>query len=228
MSAESGRSRAVGRLFSQEDLDRIAEAVGGAERKTSGEIVPRVVDRSDLYEEAVWRGGFGFGLTALALLVSVRLLTEAWLPVDRVTIGLAALASGCVGMGLVSLVPAMKRLFAGDGLMERRVAQRAAEAFVANEVFDTRNRTGILIFVSLLERRVVVVGDSGINAKVEPQAWEDIVGRVVTGIRAGRPVDGLLDAIRQSGILLEQHGLRIQPGDTDELPNALRTEEGPP
>lgn len=220
-------SRGAGRFFSQTDLDRVAEAVQEAERQTAGEIVPCVVERSDAYEEAVWRGGLCFGLAALALFVCVRQWTTAWLPVDPLMIGLTALAAGGVGALLVLLVPALKRLFAGDALMERRVAQRAAEAFVSEEVFNTRDRTGILIFVSLLEHRVLVVGDAGINAKVRQEEWADVVRRVVSGIRAGRPAEGLIDAIRQSGVLLQRLGVAIRPDDTNELPNTLRAEEGP-
>lgn len=215
--------RALSRFFSQGDLDRITGAVREAEDRTSGEIVPYAVGCSDAYEEAVWRGGLGFGLLCLAAFEAVRLFTTAWLPVDFGTMAVAACVSAGAGMLLTRTVPGLRRLFAGEALMSRRVSQRAGEAFLAEEVFHTRDRTGILIFVSLLEHKVLVVGDSGINAKVQPQEWEDVVGRVVSGIRAGRPADGLIDAIRQSGVLLERRGVTIRPDDTDELPDRLRT-----
>ena len=220
----SGR-KALSRFFSQADLERIAEAVREAERRTSGEIVPYAVGRSDGYEEAVWRGGLGFGCLCIAVFEAVRHFTSVWLPMDFGAMVSAACLSAGGGMLLVHLIPALKRLFAGEALMSRRVSQRAAEAFLSEEVFHTRDRTGILIFVSLLERKVLVVGDAGINAKVQAQDWEDVVGRVVSGIRAGRPADGLIDAIRQSGALLERLGVEIRPDDTDELPDTLRTGE---
>lgn len=128
-------------------------------------------------------------------------------------------------MLLVRFVPAAKRLFAGRALLERRVAQRAAEAFISEEVFKTRDRTGILIFLSLLERKVLVVGDAGINAKVEKNDWHDIVGRVVKGIRTGKPAEGLIEAIQQCGELLQRHGVTIRPDDQDELPDSLRLKD---
>ena len=51
--------------FSPEDLERIKAAVATAEGQTSGEIVPYYVERSDDYDESVWRGGVAAGLIAL-------------------------------------------------------------------------------------------------------------------------------------------------------------------
>jgi putative membrane protein len=132
-----------------------------------------------------------------------------------------------VGALLVRFIPALKRLFAGEGLMARRVSQRAAQAFIAEEVFNTRDRTGILIFLSLLEHKVLVVGDAGINAKVESREWVDIVGRIVAGIRGGRPAEGLIDAIQQSGVLLQKQGVALRGDDTDELRDSLRMGDDP-
>jgi putative membrane protein len=109
--------------------------------------------------------------------------------------------------------------------MERRVHQRATEAFLSEEVFNTRDRTGILIFLSLLERKVLVLGDSGINARVQQSDWHDIVQRVVSGIRSGKPAEGLTDAIHQCGLLLQKHGIAIRPDDKDELSDSLRTSD---
>lgn len=216
-------NRSITHLFSPADFERITVAVKEAERKTAGEIVPYVVERSDSYEQAVWRGGFVFGFIALSTFVFVRMFTTAWLPVDTTEMALATFVACGAGLLLVKFIPALKRFFAGNRLIDRRASQRAAEAFITEEVFNTRDRTGILIFLSLLERKVVVVGDSGINAKVEPSEWEEIVQRIVTGIRSGKPAEGLIEAIQQCGVLLQKRGVKIRPDDTDELTDALRT-----
>ena len=102
------------------------------------------------------------------------------------------------------------------------MAQRAAEAFVSEEVFNTRDRSGILIFLSLLEHRVMVVGDTGINARVKAQEWHAIVKTIVDGIVAGRPAEGLIEGIRQRGALLALKGVARRSDDRDELPDSLR------
>ncbi len=109
--------------------------------------------------------------------------------------------------------------------MARRVGRRASVAFLEEEVFKTRERTGILIFVSLFERRVVVLGDEGIHRRVKPGEWEGIVADIVAGIRARRPADALIEAIGRCGALLERRGVELRPDDKDELADGLRTRE---
>jgi putative membrane protein len=215
-------SHIVSKLFSPEDLSRISNAVKEAESKTSGEIVPYIVDHSDAYEEAEWRCGSLLALLVLAGHALVQKFTSLWYSLDFLEIVAVALVAFGAGMALVKFLPGLKRFFAGHALLERRISQRAAEAFVTEEVFKTRERTGILLFISLLEHRVLIVGDSGINAKVQRSDWEQIAQTVVLGIRRGRTVDGLIEAIRGCGLLLEKHGVRISPDDTNELPDSLR------
>ena len=86
---------------------------------------------------------------------------------------------------------------------------------------ETRERTGILIFVSLLEHRVVVLADRGIHARVAEGTWDGVVARIVTGIRAGRAEEGLADGIRACGEILAGR-LPGRPDDRNELPNAPR------
>lgn len=209
-------------IFSQSDLDRIAAAVREAEGKTSGEIVPYFVEYSDQYHESVWRGGVFFGALAGIVIASADLLSSTWIGLGPIEVILLILGSTALGMILVHFVPSLKRVLAGNDLLEKRVAQRAAQAFIAEEVFETRDRTGILLFFSLLEHKVIVVGDSGINAKVHQTEWQDVVDRVVRGVNAGKPAEGLIDAIRQCGTLLKMHGVKRRDRDTNELPNRLR------
>jgi len=212
----------VSRWFTQSDRDRITAAVKDAEGKTSGEIVPFVVHQADPYEEAEWRCGALLAVAVFAVIVVFHRFTDVWFPLDIAEITLATLVAGAAGVLAVKFIPPVKRFFAGPALIGRRVSQRAAEAFVAEEVFDTRERTGILIFVAILEHRVLVVGDSGINAKVRPDEWHDVVQRILGGIRAGKPAEGLIEGIRQCGVLLERRGVERRSDDRDELPDALR------
>ena len=214
--------RSVDALFSPNDRNRITAAIRAAEKRTSGEIVPYVVERSDHYEDAEWRAGVVCGSLMFAGLTIVRALTSDWVPFDLLELALATFAAGACGMLAVRLVPSFMRLCAGRHLLARRVEQRAAEAFVSEEVFATRERTGILIFVSLLERRVLVIGDSGINAKVSKQAWDGVVRRVISGIAAGKPADGLVEAIGECGTLLRKRRVTRRKNDRDELSDALR------
>lgn len=219
------RTMMTSAMFSPADRERVEQAVKEAESQTSGEIIPYAVMASDGYEEAMWRAGISLGGITQLVFVSIHTFSNSWGAFELLEVALGTIAAMAVGVASANYVKAVKRLFAGKELMERRVAQRAAEAFLAEEVFDTHDRTGILIFLSLLEHKVIVLGDSGINAKVQKSDWEGIVKTIVDGMQSGKPADGLIEAIRQCAELLKKHGVAIQAGDKDELNNRLRTND---
>ncbi|MCB1326426.1 MAG: hypothetical protein H7A21_12505 [Spirochaetales bacterium] len=211
--------------FTEADRDQIRAAVQQAEGQTSGEIVPYFVDRSDDYDEGMWRAGLlGMGLATLALLAlrEYFAIHQEWLPFGLSVSLLIVLSSGVTGILLAFAFPRVRTTLAGAALIERRVAARALQAFVAEEVFSTRDRTGILIFLSLDERRVQVIGDSGINAKVRPEDWEGIVGTIVSHMKLGRAAEGLVLAIKECGQLLGRKAVTIKPDDQNELSDELR------
>ena len=213
---------ALHRLFRESDLEAVRAAVAEAERKTSGEIVPYFVEESDGYPGTLWKGTALGAFAGPLIAEAIYFLGDFWGGLMPLWIALPAAAGGALGFLLTAYVPVIKRWVAGAGLLDLRTRQRAEIAFLEQEVFRTRDRTGILIFLSLFEHRVVVLGDSGINQKVESGQWDGIVQTIVAGIRAGRPGEALVEAIRQCGELLQRHGVAIQPDDRNELENELR------
>ena len=214
-------------LFTDAERDRIRAAVSEAETRTAGEIVPYVVRRSGDYEVAVWRGA-----SAGALLVGMLTLSVAWgydgwgwgWLYSAWALALAMTMGGVAG-ALVSLAEPVRRALAGAALLDEQVHRRAALAFVEEEVFDTRDRTGILLFVSLFEHRIEVVGDAGINAKVEQAEWDEVVEIVRDGIRGQSLADGLARGIERCGDLLHRRGVEVRPDDTDELADDVRVRD---
>ena len=170
----------------------------------------------------MWRGALTFGGLPLVGLGTLRLFSDYWLFAGVLEISLAFLSATIFGAFLVHFLPPVKRFFAGAELLRHRVSQRADQAFLSEEVFKTRDRTGIMIFLSFLERRVVVLGDSGINAKVQQQEWDSVVETIVSGMKTGKPAEGLTHAILQCGDLLQRRGVGRKPGDKDELRDHLR------
>ncbi len=209
-------------LFSAQDKERLAAAVNAAEARTSGEIVPFVSGRSDSYPEAALRAGLLFAFVALFVFSLLAIGTTLWLPVGIPEVTIIAVGCFVLGAALAAYVPAFKRLFIPAGVLQQRVDEHAAMAFLDEEVFTTRERTGILIFISLFEHRVRVLGDSGINQKVRQEEWDEVVRLIVDAMKIGRPAEGLLQAIARCGELLERHGVEIRQDDTNELDNTVR------
>ncbi|NNF04241.1 MAG: hypothetical protein HKN17_07225, partial [Rhodothermales bacterium] len=121
-----------------------------------------------------------------------------------------------------SRLPSFKRVLIGRNAIDRAVHSRAIHAFVEEGVFNTRDRTGILLLVSLFEHRVEVFGDSGINAAVSPDDWGDVVDEVIKGMRKGDAPGGLIRGIERCGELLEKKGVDARVDDVDELSNRPR------
>jgi putative membrane protein len=208
--------------FSQSDLDRIAAAVRAAESKTSGEIVPYFIRQSDDYAVARWRGGAAVSALAILVTLGVQFGATTWVGLGLLEFSALMVACFFFGMLIARSSPTFKRLMLGHAMMDRCVSQRASSAFLSEEVFRTRARTGILLFVSFFERRVVVLGDSGINAKVVQSEWDGIVHTLIQSVKKRRTVEGLVEAIQACGDLLQKHGVERERDDTDELSNSLR------
>ncbi len=212
-------------LFTASELEQVKQAVADAERRTSGEIVPFIVGRSDRYDISLWRGASMFAMIAICLSAATHQFYDgwgfAWLYSGE-GMAFTILIAGGLGALIGAYVPFMKRFLAGSGLLVRTVHHRAMRAFVEEEVFNTRDRTGILLFISLLEPRIEVIGDEGINRRVSADDWADVVASIRDGIKKKKIAEGLVAAIGICGQLLERRGLDIQPDDTDELSNEVR------
>jgi len=208
------------------DQDRIQGAVGRAEEWTAGEIVPVVLPRSADYEVAVWRGT---GVAVLLVLTAVLLTLQfydgwglGWLFTPW-GVALSVLLAGTGGALLTRYIYPLQRFLAGSDRLDETVHRRAMQAFVEEEVFDTRDRTGILIFVSLREHRIEVLGDTGINQQVEPDDWAEVVARIRRGIQNDNLTEGLVEAVEMCGRLLERKGVEVRPDDENELTDTVRT-----
>ncbi len=201
-------------LFDSEAFKAVEAAVREAERTTSGEIVPKIVARSDDYPGvraiAAAVTAFAAGVLVLAAPIDPRL----WLP--PALLAVFALAYTLAGR------PPVLRLLIPQAHRAAAVDRAARLAFLNEGVLETRDRTGILIYVSLLEHQVEVIADRGIHEHVAPGTWDGVVQTILDGIREGRAEEGLVAAVRHCGELLAER-FPPRPDDTDELPNRIRT-----
>lgn len=214
--------KSLGSYLSQEELNQIAEAVKTTEEKTSGEIVPYVLPASDVYEEAYWRGSAFSMLFTLLLFLAIRYLSDYWFSISLFEALLMIFGGSAFGAILTFFFPRVRMLLAGKHLIEERVSAKAAQVFLSEDISSTRERTGILIFLSLIERRVVVLGDREISKTVGKQDWEEIVSQIVKSIKDETVTIGLIEGIRACGNLLAKAGIVRRSNDTNELPNDLR------
>lgn len=201
-------------FFTAEERQRIETAVMQAEKRTSGEIVPMVVDESYAYPRAEILGAGLFSL-ALAVTLSWAFLGESlWH-----FLWLFALAYFPFKL-LIRHTPCLRRRLIHHSEITEEVAEKAVLAFLDQGLHHTRDETGILILISLFERRVHVLADRGINNVVSPDHWDKIVATITDGIRRKDTCNALCAAIDSCGRSLEEH-FPIKDDDSDELPNHL-------
>jgi len=204
-------------FFTNEEQERIQQAVMAAEKKTSGEIVPMVVSASGRYAE-VELSGLVIGLVLGTL--AAFIWHDPWGSVQ--TYLLWPVVGAVLGFAVCS-VPRFKSRLIPKHRVADAVHGRSLAAFTGHGLHYTKAHTGILILASLLERRVVVLADQGINEKVQPGTWDEVVQILTNGLRSANACDAFCKAIERCGEILEQHFPR-SPDDQDELANKLVTE----
>jgi putative membrane protein len=201
-------------VLSAEDLRSVHAELVAAEKRTLGEILLVVLERSDRHPGACWTA-------ALASVLLGSGLLSGYLPWGQpVWILGAQLALGGLGFALARLLPDFQRLFVGAARAQELAEEQAFQEFHRHGLSATEARTGVLLFVSLLERRAIVLADEGIAAQVEPERWTETDDAILSGIRQGKLRDGLIAGIRSAGALLARH-FPVQGGDRNEVPDRV-------
>lgn len=202
-------------LFTPTEMDQIAAKVASIEESTAGELVVGVVGMSDAY----------MGFRALLAGVPTLLCSAAWILAgceEGVEVFVVWQTLIYLGVFLVSgLSPVLRFLSRFDG---DRVEERAFQMFAERGVYRTQDASGVLILLSVLERRVVILGDSGIDAKLGADGWNGYVQQISEGIRSGRALESLLSALEALGLELAA-SFPPREGDTNELDNAVVVED---
>jgi len=201
-------------FFTPDEKARIEAAVKAAEARTSGEIVPMLVDESYRYPRAELLGGGGLAL-ACGLLISWAFGGESiwwFLPVFS--------GGFLIFQQLIRRLPGLRRALIHPDEMTDEVKEKALVSFVEQGLHETRDRTGILILISLFEHRVQVLADSGINQKVPEKTWDELVEIIVAGLKNGQACAAVCQAVERCGSLLEEN-FPAKKDDTNELPNLI-------
>ena len=209
------------RALGNDGAERIEAAIAEAESHTSGEIVPILVRRSSTVGHVPL---VSFTLLLLCVFLSdlpARLAelggpSWAWL-------GACWLLAGGLALGL-SRLDAVQRLLTPRLDQMQQVDQRAEIEFYELEMSQTQDRTGILLFVSLMEHRAVVLADHSIAEKLDAEIWQELVDLMIQGVKRGDLAAGMTQAIQRCGELLSPH-FPVASDDINELRDHLVVKE---
>jgi putative membrane protein len=177
------------------------------------EVVTTIVGKSDVYPEIVWKAfALGASLAGLAVTI-VDLLHPEWATTSTVlAFAVAILGTGAVASLATLYIVPFARLFLRESRAMLEVRQYAAVQFLERELFATPERTAVLLLVSLLERRVVILADKGLRARVPDSEWEGVIARMRAPLRAREIGTALLEGLDAIGELLASKGLVRRSG----------------
>ncbi len=189
---------------------RIAEA----EKRTSGEIVVMVVPSSYHYPLASMLGS-----SLLAILLGIA--ASLFFGKENMWFFLAVFGlSFMVFHEFIKRFNIIKRIFVTASDMKGEVEEAAIQSFYNRNINLTVDHTGILIYISLFERKVRVVADQGISAKVAQEIWQKIVNTIVHGIRRKDHGNAISASVDQCADILASH-FPVKAGDYNELGNEV-------
>ncbi|MBE6350739.1 MAG: hypothetical protein E7062_08355 [Spirochaetaceae bacterium] len=217
--------------LSEESLEKIKLTVKNVESKTSGEIALAVTAESARY--SIYE--LFYSLLCGVLIFSILLPFSNFILniLNKIMWGAstwhlpAFYGITCFGMiallYLIANVPSVDRLIIPKRVRQQTVFNRALRYFIESGVYATKNRSGILIFVSYMEREVRIIADSGINEKISQPLWNLIASDLAEGLGTDDATEAFIRAINRCGELLQENF----PADDnpvtnpDELPNGL-------
>ena len=230
--------------MTEQDHDRIAAAVAKAETTTAGEIYCVLAPAVSDYRETplAWATAAALVLPAAALLLgfqpqTLTALFGGWTVghaaatdatiLTALTTYVALQAAMFVVAALVVAVPPVRRALTPVSLKAERVHRAAMEQFLSHGLHATRDRTGVLLFASLAERRAEVVADEGIYKVTDPAVWDEVVDLLIAGLKHRKTADGFVAAVELSGRILAAHVPATGDDNPNELPDRLVELPGP-
>ena len=207
-------------FLTEAERNQVENAVNAAEKRTAGEIVVMIISSSYQYPLANVIGATAFALP-LALLLTPLTGSWLWIGPQNMWLFLGFLTVFFIIFHeVVKRTAWLKRLFISQREIDDEVEEAAVTQFFDQDLYRTRDENGVLVLISVFERRVWMLADRGINAKVRQNQWDDIVTMITEGIKQERAADAICAAVEKIGDLLEAH-FPIKPDDSNELKNLV-------
>ncbi len=216
------------------DFEAIRKAVADAEVKTTGEIEVAVTPESARYcfWELLAADCIGMLMLFAMIPFSEKILAlyrmlywqnePKWiLPVFYI---ISVLAAVLIAFYIFN-IPAIDRLVIPRSVKKTCVTNRALRYFTESGVYDTAEHSGILIFVSYMERQVRIIADSGISKHISQDLWNLIADELAENLRKGEAAKAFTTAIEKCGELLAEN-FPPHEENPNELPDGLVILEG--
>ena len=217
--------------LSEDDHAKVSAAIAAAEAKSDGEIIAIAADQSDAYHDV----GLHYAVLVLFLVLAFFAIwpdqLELWwtrLMGWTTEPSMRQLLTLLLGLALLKFLAVLfvlkwrplRLLLTPGSTKTRRVRRRAVMLFKTGAERRTIGRTGILIYLSMGERRAEIVGDEAITEVTTPETWGEAMTALIQEVKAGRPGDGIVSAVGLIGTVLAEHFPKTSE-DSNEIPDKL-------
>ncbi|MEI6669300.1 MAG: TPM domain-containing protein [Acidobacteriota bacterium] len=212
--------------LSEVEAAAIDQRIARLESRTGVQVVTAVVGKSDSYAELPWKAfALGAALAGLAV-VGADVARPQWVTAHTALVGaVGILGAGAMFALLAVFSPHFARLYLHEDRRDVEVGQYADSLFLRHELFGTRARTGVLVLISLFERRIEIRPDTGLHASIGQTEWDAVIAPMTSRLRDASPARAFEDGLAALEDLLVAKG--FQPGDgVDQLPNRPIEERG--
>jgi len=198
------------RFLGKEGRAKVEALIAAAEARSKGEMVVCIASRSVDSTRAEALAAFFTGIAAVAITWILAQKVHFSAAGAALALGLPAVlglfAGGAVlGFALVHVAPTFGVWFTTKAQRRDAVERRARTAFYDLGIHDTRAKTGILVFVSVLEKQATVVADAAVRTQLPEERWSHLEDIVAGAFARKQAVDGLLRAVEYAGELLEEY-----------------------
>lgn len=201
--------------FTEADYDAITEAVEAAEAKTTAELVVVIRPQSGSYRDVCYAAGAVASFLALLfVLYSPYDFSPFWIPPELAVI--FAIVALLVGFS------SLRRALTTKARRKSQVLACASAAFFAEGVGRTRAHTGVLIYFSMLERRIELLPDTGVLQAVPLAEWREFLKTLKPAAHAHRPTALFIERLHALGELLGRFMPANDADNPDEIPNRPR------
>ena len=213
--------------FSEDEIQRLNAHIRQLEKNTGVELVAAVVGKCDHYPEIPWKAfALGVAFSSLALLLQAMLRPD-WLSAYSALVHtIIVLGVGTIMALLTATWSGWARCFLDSTRAASEMRQYAQSLFLEHEVFATRNRTGLVLLVGLFERQVVLLTDSGIDARLPSGALQSVIAAMTPDLKQGNR----FRALNRGVDVMEEHlraaGFEPAADGTDQIPEALIQQKG--
>lgn len=213
--------------FNDHQSRALKARIRALEKNTGVELLAAVVGKCDHYPEIPWKAfALGVSFSALALLLQT-LLRPDWISAHApLTQAVVVLGAGTVAALLAIAWPAWARCLLDRSRTDGEMRQYAQALFLEHGLFKAPDRRSILLLVGLFERRVVILPDSGVAARLTDTAFAMVIDAMRPLLQRGDRFQALTEGLSILEAHLKTAGFAPRGDGADRMPQALLQQRG--